>query len=258
MKISKKITLLAATILVGLSQVNGAPTLSQQIDSLPAVEVPAFAVKTVLSAEKAEQLNSAIKVIRTVAVTNEKALVPTVVSITRSIPQFGPFIAAEAARLSPNQAKEIALRVAQAVPSLAADVAFQVVSASKLSSTQAVELASLVVKVAPDSADITASAVAHAVPSARQALVSRFPNAVLFVLPGAITSTTGSLLENQAEDILEELEEIVDNGGTLTPEQEQQKQQAEAFKQQANNRPNPTPFVGTIVDGFDPSRYANP
>lgn len=258
MKISKKITLLAATIFVGLSQVNGAPTLSQQIDSLPAVEVPAFAVKTVLSAEKAEQYNSAIKVIRTVAVTNEKALVPTVVSITRSIPQFGPFIAAEAARLSPNQAKEIALRVAQAVPSLAADVAFQVVSASKLSSTQAVELASLVVKVVPDSADITASAVAHAVPSARQALVSRFPNAVLFVLPSSITSKAGSLLENQTEEILEELQEIIDNGGTLTPEQEEQKQQAEEFNQQAANKDNPTPFVGTIVDGFDPSRYANP
>lgn len=256
MKIRNKIALFAAAIVVGLSQVNAAPTLSQQIDSLPALEVPAFAVQTVIKSEKEQRLDNAVKVVRTIAVQNEKALVPSVVSIVRAFPEFAPTLATEASRLSPNQAKQIAIRVAQAAPNYSSDIAFNVISAAKMNSGSAVQVAEALVRISPQSSDLTLSAVANRVPSARQTLTSRFPNAVLFVFPSAISSTSGSLLQREAQKTVDELQEIIDNGGTLTPEQQQEFDRATNLLDKAQNQGDPTPYTGTIVDGSDPNRYS--
>lgn len=229
MKIKSKVTLLAATICVGLSTLQASPTLTQQIDKLPAVEIPAFAVKSVLSADEKVRLESAVKLVRTIAVTNERALVPTVVSIARAIPQFGPKVAAEAAKLSPNQAKIIAVRVAQAVPALAADVAFQVVGNSKLSTNKAVEIAELIVRVAPASKDLTLSAVAHEAPASSDILFSRFPNALRFIFGGNVESKSGSLLAVQAEEEKEEAEQAIEDKNNLL-------NNPTALQDEANNR----------------------
>ena len=203
MKIANKVTLFAATILVGIAQVNAAPTLSQQIDSLPALEIPAFAVKTVLGQEEDQQLDLAVKVIRSVAVQSETALVPTVVSIVRALPQYALVVASEASKLSPNQAKEIALRVSQAVPTHAGDVAYVVADAAKLTAPKAMEIAELLVRVVPSSSDSVLSSIADRVPSTRSTISSRFPNAIVtkanppqVIIVFTVQSTPGSLSPN--------------------------------------------------------------
>ena len=213
MKIKSKVTLLAATILVGVSQLQAAPTLSQQLDSIPAVEIPAFAVKSVLSAEEDARFATAVKVIRTIAVQNEKALVPTVISITRAIPQFGPKIAAVAAKLSPNQAKLIAVRVAQTVPGLAPDVAYHVAGSSKLTAPKAVEIAELIVRVAPTSTNYVVGAVVNRVPASGSVLFSRFPNAVKIIGGGSISTSSGTFQQAAAQREVDQWQAYVDDGG---------------------------------------------
>ena len=215
MKIKSKVSLIAATIVVAVSQLQAAPTLSQQLDSIPAVEIPAFAVKSVLTAEEGVRLDAAVKVIRTIAVQNESALVPAVISITRAVPQIGPKIAAVAAKLSPNQAKLIAVRVAQIIPGLATDVAYHVSGSAKLTAPKAVEMTELLVKVAPASKNYIAGAIANRIPAAGKVLFSRFPNAVTIIAGGAISTTGGTIEQSTAERKLADLQQYNENGNTL-------------------------------------------
>ncbi len=251
MKIRNKIALFAAAIVVGLTQVNAAPTLSQQIDSLPALEVPAFAVQTVIKSEKEQRLDNAVKVVRTIAVQNEKALVPSVVSIVRAFPEFAPTLATEASRLSPNQAKQIAIRVAQAAPNFASDIAFNVASSVTLNSKNSIDIAEALVRISPDTSDVTISALANKVPSARQTLTSRFPNAVLFVFPSSISSTGGSI----AQKLLNQLQAIIDDGGTLTSQQQAEYDRLTEVVSR-NSGTTYSAYTGTIIDGSDPNRYS--
>ena len=122
------------------------------------------------------------------------------------------------------------MRVAQAVPSLAADVAFRVVGASKLSAAKSAEIAELVVRVAPASQDMTLSAVSSIAPATRGLLTSKFPNALIIAV--GVQTQSGTILKQQASADLAAKNDILNDETKLQQEATKRGKSAEDTRQE--------------------------
>lgn len=197
MKIKKTRTLAAAitalSLLAGAAQAKE-ETISQTLSKLPKVEIPAFATKHVIQADKEIREKEAVGIVRIIAIQEERALVPTVAAICHALPEIAAPTAAAAAKAAPKLADEIALRASQAAPKFAPKIAAAV---AKEVPEKAVDVTKAVQSGTEGGDLLIVSEVARAVPTAQPSLRPLTPNNEGFSLSAqsgpTITVTQGGL-----------------------------------------------------------------
>ena len=104
----------------------------------PGAEVPYIANKLVLKANKANQAEVAMEVLKAAIAKKPAASVAVVSFICSLVPDAAPSIAAEAAKLAPQYLKGIARAAAKAAPAKAGEIAVSIVKVTNKAKHQAV------------------------------------------------------------------------------------------------------------------------
>ena len=140
MKTSTRLVVAAAfavTFATASASVNN-KAINDAFANAPGAEVPYIANKLVLKANKANQAEVAMEVLKVAIAKKPAASVAVVSFICSLVPDAAPSIAAEAVKLAPQYLKGIARAAAKAAPAKAGEIAVSIVKVTNKAKHQAV------------------------------------------------------------------------------------------------------------------------